>query len=65
MQMPYRPSMEVLQVITACLNQNEDERITIEELAENSYFFEEGYLPHYLNEGGGCGGYERSTFRNS
>lgn len=65
MQMPYRPSMEALQVISGCLNQNEDERFSIEELAENPYFFEESYLPHYLNESVGGGGSERSTIRSS
>ncbi len=63
--MPYRPCMEALYVITSCLSQNEDERMSIEELSEYSYFFEEGYLPHYLNENGGGGGSERSTIRNS
>ena len=50
MKMPYKPSMEALHVLTSCLNQNEDERVSIEELAENPYFAQEGYLPHYLNE---------------
>ncbi len=56
MQMPYRPCMEALHVITRCLNQNEDERVSIEELSEYPYFFEEGYLPHYLNDGSSSDG---------
>jgi len=51
MQMQYRPCMEALHVVTSCLNANEDERISIEELSEYPYFFEEEYLPHYLNDG--------------
>lgn len=51
MQMPYKPSLEVLHIITSCLNQNEDERVTIDELADHPYLIEEGYTPHYLNEG--------------
>ena len=48
MQLPYRPSVESLHIITSCLNQNEDERISIEELSELPYLFEVGYEPHIM-----------------
>lgn len=50
MQLPYRPSVESLHIITGCLNQNEDERISIEELSELPFLYETGYMPHYLND---------------
>jgi len=65
MQMKYRPSMEVLHVITSCLHANEDERVSIDELAEYPYFFEEDYLPHYLNDGSRDDQTERSSVRSS
>ena len=65
MQMQYMPCMEALHVVTSCLNANEDERISIEELSEYPYFFEEDYLPHYLNDGSRDDQSERSSIRSS
>lgn len=65
-QMPYRPCMETLHVITSCLNQNEDERISIEELAEYPFFFDENYSPHYMNESSREGSsVDRSSMRST
>ena len=63
--MQYRPSMEALHVITSCLHANEDERVSIDELADYPYFFEEDYLPHYLNDGSRDEYTERKSFRSS
>lgn len=64
-QMPYTPSMETLHVITSCLNQNEEERISIEDLAANPFFFEENYSPHYMNDSSREGSsYERSSLKS-
>ena len=66
MELPYRPCMETLQVLTSCLNQDEDERVSIDELVEHPYFFNDSYLPHYLNESQRDGSSaERSTYRGS
>jgi len=66
MQMPYRPCMEAMHVITGCLHQNEEERVSIEELSENPYFFEEGYFPHYVNDGSSRDDQtDRSSIRSS
>jgi len=45
--MPEKPSLEALHLLSCCLNQNEDERASIEEISELPYLFEVGYLPHY------------------
>ena len=52
-------------MITSCLNANEDERVSIEELAEYPYFFEDDYMPHYLNDGSRDDQTERSSIRSS
>jgi len=46
-QMPVKPSLEALHLLSSCLNQNEDERASIDDLSELPYLFEIGYLPHY------------------
>jgi serine/threonine protein kinase len=51
LQMPHLPSIEDLHIITMCLNQKESERASIEELSLLPYLFEDGYQPHYLDEG--------------
>ena len=57
--------MEALHIITSCLNANEDERVSIEELAEYPYFFDDEYMPHYLNDGSRDEPTERSSIRSS
>jgi hypothetical protein len=64
--MQYRPSMETLHIITSCLNQNEDERISIEELADNPFFADDNYSPHYMNESSREGSsVDRSSIRST
>lgn len=64
-QMPYTPSMETLHVITSCLNQSEEERISIEDLAAYPFFFEENYSPHYMNDSSREeSSYERSSLKS-
>lgn len=47
LELKKRPSLECLQILTGCLNQNEDERISILDLCDHPYLSAD-YEPHSL-----------------